>query len=341
MRQIPHNIILSRTDNIGDVVLTLPVAAVLKKHFPDIKIGFLGKAYTKPVIDACRYIDAFIDVDDFNRSPVTILGRPPEAILHLFPHPALARRAQRLRIPLRIGTSNRLYHWLTCNELVFFSRRKSSLHEAQLNLKLLEPLGITDHLSPDELGHLFGMEKLQPLPAGIASYIQPGKYNLILHPKSKGSAREWGLDNFIRLIRLLDQDRYHILISGTAKERSLLQPLFDSVGDRVTDITGLMGLDQFISFIAHADGLVANSTGPLHIAGALGKDAFGIFPPIRPIHPGRWAPLGPRARVFVLDKVCNDCKAPGTPCSCILGIQPESVQLALNIAASVKKLHVH
>ncbi len=44
MKKLPVNIIISRTDSIGDVVLTLPVAAVLKKYFPEIKIGFMGKA---------------------------------------------------------------------------------------------------------------------------------------------------------------------------------------------------------------------------------------------------------------------------------------------------------
>lgn len=327
-----QNIILSRTDSIGDVVLTLPVAAVLKKHFPGIKIGFLGKSYTKPVITACRYVDQFIDVNDFLHTTVNIDGKQPDAIVHLFPDVAVARRAKQLHIPLRIGTAHRLHPWFTCNRLLFFSRRKSSLHEAQLNLKMLSPLGIDDLLSMEELGTLFGMEKLQSLPAAFAVLIQPNKYNLILHPRSKGSAREWGLDNFGTLIRLLDPDRYAVFISGTKEDRETLQPLFDAAGDRVKDITGLMDLNEFIAFIAACDGLVANSTGPLHIAAALGKEAYGIYPPMRPIHPGRWAPLGAKARVFVLDKACNDCREPGAVCNCIRDIQPILVKEATGSA---------
>jgi ADP-heptose:LPS heptosyltransferase len=331
-----HNIIISRTDSIGDVVLTLPVAAVLKKHFPGITIGFMGKAYTKAVIDACRYVDAFIDVNDFIHQPVSINGQRPDAILHLFPDPVIAKRAKDVQIPLRIGTAHRLYHWFTCNKLVFFSRRRSSLHEAQLNLKILHPLGINDSLSLEALGNLYGLDKLQPLPATTAALLQPHKYNIILHPKSRGSAREWGLDNFIALIRLLDPNRYAIFISGTAEDRTSLQPLFDAVGKRVTDITGLMNLDVFIAFIAQCQGLVANSTGPLHIAAALGKDAYGIYPPMRPIHPGRWAPLGPKTTVFVRDKVCSDCRQPGVPCKCILEIT--AVQLKEAIGQAMKKV---
>ena len=45
------------------------------------------------------------------------------------------------RIAERIGTTNRIYHWRYCNELVRLSRRNSVYHEAQLNLRLLAPLG--------------------------------------------------------------------------------------------------------------------------------------------------------------------------------------------------------
>ena len=44
-------IILSRTDAIGDVILTLPVAAYLEQVFPETQIIFLGKDYTKDIIE--------------------------------------------------------------------------------------------------------------------------------------------------------------------------------------------------------------------------------------------------------------------------------------------------
>ena len=56
-------IIISRTDNIGDVVLTLPLAKALKEKHPQAEILFLAKRYIKPLIDCCKYIDQFIDWD--------------------------------------------------------------------------------------------------------------------------------------------------------------------------------------------------------------------------------------------------------------------------------------
>ncbi len=122
-KKVPASIIISRTDSIGDVVLTLPVATALKKYFPGIKIGFMGKAYTRPVIEACENVDAFIDVDDFLNKIITVCGEKPAAIIHVFPVAKIAARAKKLKIPVRIGTTNRVFHWLTCNRLVKLSRK--------------------------------------------------------------------------------------------------------------------------------------------------------------------------------------------------------------------------
>jgi heptosyltransferase-3 len=332
------NIIISRTDSIGDVVLTLPVAAVLKQHIPGIKIGFMGKAYTRPVIEACTFIDDFIDVDDFFKGSVTINGQQPQAILHVLPVPTIAKKAKQLKIPLRIGTTNRLYHWFTCNKLVKLSRKKSDLHEAQLNIKLLAALGIKADYTLNDIFTLFGLHNIKPLDTAFKNLLEGNKYNLIFHAKSQGNGREWPLDNFIALAKLLDKNRFNIFISGTDKEKAALQPLLAMAGDNIIDITGKMDLYQFMAFINAADGLIASGTGPLHIAAALGKHAYGLFPPMRPIHPGRWQPIGPGAQVFVLNKNCTDCKGNAAACQCIKNVAPGLLATAIsNNAAQIHK----
>jgi lipopolysaccharide heptosyltransferase III len=336
---IPENIIISRTDSIGDVVLTLPMAKVLKEKFPSATIVFLGKEYTKPVIRACTYVDQFISLNDFMNKPVAINGRPPQCIIHVLPHKAVARRAKDIGIPLRIGTKNRIFHWTTCNKMVRLSRKNSELHEAQLNLKLLSPLGIGEHFTLPGIMNSFGLDRIQPLAPSMATLIDPDKYNLIFHPKSQGNGREWGLGNFIALIELLEPEKFKIFISGTDAERPFLQPIFDHSPGRVIDLTGKLDLYQFMSFIKKADGLLASGTGPLHLAAALGKDAYGIFPPMRPIHPGRWAPLGQGAKVFVLTRNCDDCRKKPTLCHCMSEIEPVTVMAELEKRFQVKNGH--
>lgn len=326
-----RTIIISRTDSIGDVVLTLPMAGVLKKMFPGVRILFLGRAYTKEVVACSEHVDAFLNWDEIEKMPevaqkVVALKQPAaDVIIHVFPQAEIALLAKKAKIPLRIGTFGRFFHLTTCNKKVLFSRKKSSLHEAQLNLKLLKPLGFNKVPNLDYLTDNLGFTKIPSADKSFQKLLAKDKINLILHPKSKGSGREWGLANFEALIELLPEEKYQLFISGTEEEGELFRAHLPLNRKNVTDISGSMDLRTFIAFIARSNGLIAAGTGPLHIAAALRKFALGIFPPIRPVHPGRWAPIGENATYLVREEPCNDCRNGGT-CHCMMEITPHQVK---------------
>ncbi|WP_165963467.1 glycosyltransferase family 9 protein [Hymenobacter radiodurans] len=148
-----------------------------------------------------------------------------------------------------------------------------------------------------------------------------------MHPSSRGSAREWGLDHFGTLAQLLHEAGHRVFITGTAADGEMLRPWLTAHAAALTaDLTGQLSLPQLLAFIHAADGLVAASTGPLHLAAALGRQALGIYPPLRPTDPGRWAPLGPHAEYLVFDRPnCTDCRAQPAACTCIRAIQPAQV----------------
>ena len=327
--------LVSRTDAIGDVVLTLPVCGRLKELFPGCRVVLIGRSYTTAVAAACPWVDGFLNLDE-----VQLLSEPEQvaalrqlgaaAIIHVFPNKLLARLAQKARIPVRIGTRNRWQHWLTCNRLVALSRRHSPLHEAQLNLQLLRPLGGASETPLPAVAPLVHLEAPEPLAAiweQLLAQRRLGQLNVILHPRSRGSAREWGLANFSQLARLLHQAGHRVFITGTAAEgEELAEWRRENAVFLAADLTGRLSLPQFIAFIAAADGLVAGSTGPLHLAAALGRHALGLYPPIRPMHPGRWGPLGPNAEFVVFDKpACQDCRTQPAACTCIRAIEPLAV----------------
>lgn len=330
MQKLPDNfsVILSRTDSIGDVVLTLPMAGYLKKFFPKCKIIFLGRNYTRDVVALSQHVDEFVSWDD-------VEGRKylkADCIIHVFPVKEIAQQAKQNGIKLRVGTTNRLYHWMTCNKLISLSRKNSPLHESQLNLKLLSFLNIATEVSLQDVKNFYGFTKAESLEEKFRNLIDQSKTNVILHPKSKGSAREWGLENFSALIDNLDKNKFKVFISGTKDEGILVKPLLEKHKD-VMDLTGQLSLKQFISFINQADALVAASTGPLHIASALGKKAIGLFAPMRPIHPGRWMPVGEKANYLVLNKECTDCRK-NNDCHCIREIKAKQVVDLLNSGPS-------
>lgn len=327
--------LVSRTDAIGDVVLTLPVCGWLKQHRPGCRVVLFGRAYTAAVAAACPWVDEFVDIDALFQLPeieqiVRISSYDAAAVVHVFPNKQLARLTQKAAVPLRIGTRNRFFHWFTCNRLVALSRRNSPLHEAQLNLQLLAPLGYAQALSLVDVAALVQLEAVVPLAPNFQQLLaarQPGQLNVVLHPRSRGSAREWGLPHFGQLARLLHAAGHRVFITGTAAEGEELAAWLRENADFITaDLTGQLALPEFIALIAAADGLVAGSTGPLHLAAALGRHALGLYPPIRPMHPGRWGPLGPRASYLVFDRPnCQDCRTQPAACTCIKAIAAATV----------------
>jgi ADP-heptose:LPS heptosyltransferase len=153
---------------------------------------------------------------------------------------------------------------------------------------------------------------------------------LILHPKSKGSAREWHIDHYYALAQALPPDRYKIFITGLKEEGELVRlerPEFFQL-PHVTDMTGKLSLDELMSFMSQADGLIACSTGVLHLASALGKFTIGLYSPMKPIHPGRWMPIGKHANYLVINKNCSDCKRT-KECKCVNDITVEQVKTKL------------
>ena len=192
----PKRLIISRTDSIGDVILTLPLAGELKRQFPQLHIIFFGSSYTKPIVECCPYVDEFADWTELSRlsdddKVLTFKKLQADTILHVFPRREIARVAKKAGIPLRVGTSHRVYHWLTCNAKVNLSRKRSDLHESQLNLQLLSALGCPTQYDLDEV-----RERLALVPPVLQfdalGLLDVHRYNVILHPKSRGSGREWG-----------------------------------------------------------------------------------------------------------------------------------------------------
>jgi heptosyltransferase III len=333
----PKKVILSRTDNLGDVMLTLPMAGWLKARYPEVRIYFLGKTYTQPLINACTHIDMFLDRDQLLKYPETLENLGVDTFIHVLPDREIAKLAQKAHIPLRIGTSHRLFHWLTCNHRVHLGRKNSDLHEAQLNMRLLEPLGLEEIPDLSEIPALYGFNRIAPLNNEMKKKLETKKFKLIIHPKSKGSAREWGLSNYLQLVNSLDSERFRIFVSGTEEEGKQIHrdcpQLFENKA--VMDMTGQLNLTELIAFIHSSDGLLACSTGPLHIAAALGKNAWGLYPPIRPMHPGRWQAIGKKAEIFCLQKSCSACKAK-TLCHCIESIETEQLKKQIMNALPAK-----
>jgi ADP-heptose:LPS heptosyltransferase len=322
-------IIVSRTDSIGDVSLTLPICAWIKDKFPGATLVFLGKEYTRQLVSSFDKIDEFLALEDLFDLPLTqrLEAIKADAILHVFPNREIASLAKKARIPLRIGTSHRAFHLLTCNKRVSFTRKRSDLHESQLNFHLLYPLGLTEIPTIQEVQRL--AENFQPIKQNLPSLFQQIDLSqaIVLHPKSKGSALEWPLEAYMKLCEKLMDLKIPVLFTGTQEEGNTFRQLIPK-HPAVIDTTGQLSLGELIYLISKTKGLVACSTGPYHIAGLCNRRAVGLFSSRKPIHPGRWHALGKNSVWLTFDNNCAACKK-GKKCTCIERIPRSSVLDAL------------
>ncbi len=334
--QNPGHIVISRTDNIGDVILTLPLAALLKQAYPHTKITLLARNYVKEIALNCPDIDHFLNWDELQ------LVKPLDAIktlrqlnatvfLHAFPRKAIAYLAYRAKVPHRVGTTRRWYHILFCNHRINFSRAKSNLHEAQLNLKLLAPFGLAQDFTLPALQALVRVQLRQPLPEKLSAYLDKKRFNLILHPLSNGNGREWPMTAYRQLIEQLDPSRFQVIVTGSNAEASLLEKELLQYCPTVINTSGALQLQELLLLMQYSDGIVASGTGPLHMGAALGIHTLGLFPPKARLDPKRWGPVGRQAEYLVLNQETL-CQAPcnNKVCACMQAITVAQVKQVIN-----------
>lgn len=321
--------LICRTDNIGDVALTLPITTWLKQQFPQIRISFLCRAYAAGFVRQCLTVDEVVELENFILDPRAYFAAANiDTIIFAQPNQELAIAAFKARIPNRIGNARqKLYQLLFCNRRVRFSKSISLLHEAQFNFEFLRPFGLKSLPSCDDIKNLYRFKTLRNTLVTNAFQQQP--FNLILHTKSNGHGREWPIEHYTELARLLSENKQiRLWLTGSADEGLWLkQNAFELLQmPNVSDVCGQFTLDQLTSFLKEADGMIASGTGPLHMAAALGQRTLGLFPPTRPMHPGRWAPLGRRAQFLCVPESCENCGEKQTiTCDCMKNISPDSV----------------
>lgn len=251
-------IVISRTDSIGDVVLTLPLCAWLKERYPSCKIVFFGKSYTQEVLRCYPFIDEIICWDEwsnwsFMKQNEMLVKLDIYAFVHVFPNKMLAKLAKSAKIPYRVGTSHRLFHLATCNIRPDFTRKNSDAHEAQLNFKLLSRFGMGKFPTINELVNLMkAFQPQAPLSPFLREVLETPRKMVILHTKSQGSAVEWPLEKYIQLTNKLISRGYRVYFSGTENEGQKFRDFLPK-DQNCIDISGKSSLGELITFISCCD----------------------------------------------------------------------------------------
>jgi lipopolysaccharide heptosyltransferase II len=315
----PPRVLLVRTDHLGDMLLTLPMADALKRAWPGSHVAVLASsanaeaARHHPSVD--QVLTDFCEAKGSGlrhlRPLVRLLraGRFDVAVV-VHPTPRLALAAWAARIPVRVGTAYRAYS-LLFNVRVRQHRRGSACHESRLNLELLAGLGIEPESDTPELKWQFSAEEEARTEDVLRERGITGPF-AVLHPGSGGSAWNWPPQHYASLGRRLSEAGLQIVVTGSAREQALAEAVASQVGGGAVNLAGTLSLGELAVLLRRARLFVGGSTGPTHLAALLGTPVVALYAPLRSQWPERWRPLGPRVSVVqpAVGKVCAKCEGP-------------------------------
>ena len=321
-------ILISRTDKLGDLVLALPFIETFKKQYPNAKVDVIASLYASPILEHNDSINKILRVQNdqllsnnlYRKDLLQKIKKEKyKIVIVLYPERQISRLYYKAEIPTRIGTAGR-FHSIFFNTRLLHSRKKNIKHESVYNLDFMKFFIKGKEVKLPKV-HLvekdFSSAKAILKDAGVEGDF------VVMHPGSGGSAEAWSSEKFMYLYKNLSDRGINVVVSGSNNEGVLFDSLSHTIGfSNLNKITGLTDLRTLAAVLSLAKVVVANSTGPLHLAVAVGTYTVGLYPNKLSMSPTRWGPLGKNNTVI---QPTGICECPEGNCLCMETIDPDVV----------------
>jgi len=333
--------LIVRLGALGDVVHAIPVAAALRRAFPDARIDWLVSAKHREILDLVPVIDRRLVIND--RAGATggssrlaairelRAGRYDVALdlQGLIKSALLARSTGAPRV---VGFASR-YARESLARLFYtevydpgrgglFDARETR-HTVTINLALLETLGIAA-VTPE-----FPIEPVQSAVAAQVAQQTGGRYALV-NPGAAWPNKRWPPARFGAMAAAIARRGLTpIVLWGPGEQALAAEVVATASGTAVvsppTTIADLVALSRGASL------MVSGDTGPAHVASAVGTPIVGIYGPTRPSRNG---PLGSQDVAVSRDNVCecHHLRRCVRDRMCLLDIDVEEVVRAVDTA---------
>ncbi len=291
------NILIVRTDRMGDVVLTIPAIRALRATFPLAKIVLWIDRSTKELVDGLPFIDEII-IEDKTRGWFGYFGHIAILRKKKFDLAVIFHTKNRTNaacffagIPYRFGYRNNKFGFLL-NHYVVDERHLGTKHEVEYCMDLLRHIGVngTDlklqvprHKDTDIWAERFFMD-----------HQLFGRPVIAMHPAASCSTRFWPVEFYADLaVRFIRENKAAVIIVGDKFVQPAANKIIAQAGSSAVDVTGQTSISQLISLLSLCKVLISNDSGPVHLAAAVGIPVISIFLRSQQgINPLRWRPLG-------------------------------------------------
>ncbi len=305
----PQRILIIKPSSIGDVVHALPVLNLLRLRWPRAQVSWLitpgcaGLLEGHPQIDELIHFDRRLMSDnwksltsfrDMLRFRQTLRERRFDLVIDLQGLFRSGWLAWATDAPVRVGSSNaREFGWIFCTHLAPVSWEH---HAVRRYLIVADFLGLGQKpvkfiLPIDDADRTFARELLggdEPV--------------AVLLPATHWMTKRWPVENFAALVEPLNR-RFGLrsVVAGGVDAAKMASAI-----PGATNLAGKTNLRQLAALLERADLVIANDTGPMHIAAALNRPLVTMFGPTDPNQTGPWGRMDSVVRV---DIACSPCES--------------------------------
>ena len=346
-----RNVLAVRLDNLGDVLMTTPALAAIRHTLPAARLTLLGSpagvavaAHVPVIDDAIAFEAAWVKhpradgegAHDLGQHESRLVDRLAErrfdaAIVFTvctqsaLPAALLCRLAG---IPLRLAHSREnpyalLTDWVAECDVVGADMR----HEVARQLALVAAVGF--HAQDDRLLFRFGVEHVRRLRERLAEAgLDPARPYFVVHPGASAPSRRWPAERFGAAAELIAEGSgCDVVFTGDSGEHALVEAARQAMTRPSVSLAGRLELGELAALIAGAQLLVANNTGPVHVAAAVGTPVVDLYALTNPQH----TPWKVRSRVLNHDVPCRHCLKSVCPMGhhdCLRRVAPDEVARA-------------
>ncbi len=336
-------ILILLPNNLGDVVMTLPVLDELKKKDAQSHItffveeGFEGglinfkscdqiyKFPRKIVRDYARTDSWKSGLELLKQISLELKHEKFEKVINLSQHSYISYLVAILKaldttggMLLREGNLALRDEWSQYLYSIPFARRFNRFHATDIYKRIA---GVNDRIT--------SQITLTEQEQSKAKYYLSGKgltensRIAIFQPGAAYSAKRWPVENFIELGEMLIKDGYDIIITGAPSEIELGKKICEDLSSNCILSSGDLTFRETIALTSFSEICITGDTALMHAAAALQKKVFAIFGSTNPVETG---PYGCDHYVFAGRCVnrpcfCNDCKSK----LCLKSILPKDV----------------
>jgi heptosyltransferase-2 len=333
---VTEDLLVIRFSSLGDVILVEPVFRALRARLPDARITFLTLRRYAPLHASHPDLDAVWAFEPERESLAGLRRQVRDAGYALIVDLHRSLRSRAVTFGLETPRTRMAKQHVRRLALVARPPLKRRVELTPVVDRYLAAVGAVGeegagrvpviHLT-DEQRAAGRRWRERILPDGAAGGDRP---LVALLPGARHAPKRWPREHIIGLAALLRAaDRSPVIIPAPDGERWTEQ-VEGVVTSPLEDTMSLAGA------LAACDAVVANDSGPMHLAAAVGTPVVGLFGPTSPAL--GFAPVSPQAVSMHLDLHCSPCSRHGqTPCwrerrYCMEDMAPEAVLRALQRA---------